>query len=188
MTRPCAFTWAKPTALGFIEEVPLNAFMEAFANVMTRGDGLLKGTRAQLQKLLVDPSGNAPSQFRFLPALPVQESIEKAIDSMDPETRSQAITTVEWQRGDLALIDNMALAHVPAPSTQTLPLVSGLRVFHRTTMTNPKAVPRNLRGAAAVAAGRSKEGWAHLQGGHTGSSSHAGHFACCHGCYTYQCG
>lgn len=148
--KTMCFHLGQTYCLGFIEEVPLNAFMEAFANVMTRGDGLLKGARAQLQKLLVDPSGNAPSQFRFLPALPVQESIEKAIDSMDPETRSQAITTVEWQRGDLALIDNMALAHVPAPGTQTLPLVSGLRVFHRTTMTNPKAVPRNLRGAAAV--------------------------------------
>lgn len=58
---------------------------------------------------------------------------------MDPETRRRAVTRVEWARGDLALIDNMALAHLPAPGTQTLPLVSGLRVFHRTTMVNSEA-------------------------------------------------
>lgn len=148
--KTMCFHLGQKYCLGFIEEVPLNAFMEAFANVMTRGDGLLKGARARLQKLLVDPEGNSPSQFRFLPAKPVQEFLQKAIDGLDPKIQQQAMTTVEWQRGDLALIDNMALAHVPAPGTQTLPLVSGLRVFHRTTMVNPKAVPRNLRGAAAV--------------------------------------
>ena len=148
--KTMCFHLGQTYCLGFIEEVPLNAFMEAVANVMTRGDGLLRGARGRLQKLLADSEGNAPSQFRFLPAKPVQDSIQKAIDSMDPETRSQAITTVEWERGDLALIDNMALAHVPAPGTQTLPLVSGLRVFHRTTMVNPEAVLRNLRGAEAV--------------------------------------
>ena len=58
---------------------------------------------------------------------------------MDVETRKEAITRVEWQRGDLALIDNMALAHLPMPGTQTLPLVSGLRIFHRTTMVNREA-------------------------------------------------
>ncbi|CAK9007241.1 unnamed protein product [Durusdinium trenchii] len=158
--KTMCFHLGQTYCLGFIEEVPLDVVMEMFANVMTRGDGLLKGARAQLQRILAGPENNCPSQFRFLPALPVQESLQKAIDGMDPTLRAQAITKVdEWERGDLALIDNMALAHLPAPGTQTLPLVSGLRVFHRTTMTNPSAVPRNLRGASAVLlAGPRKDG------------------------------
>mmetsp|Transcript_46375 Transcript_46375/g.108671 ORF Transcript_46375/g.108671 Transcript_46375/m.108671 type:complete len:571 (+) Transcript_46375:57-1769(+) len=145
--------------LGFVEEIELNAVVDAFANVMTRGDKLLKDARTCLKRVLAGPDDNCPSQFRFLPAVPVQESLQKAIDGMDPETRSRSILRVEWDRGDLALIDNMGLAHVPAPGTQSLPLISGLRVFHRTTMVNSEAVVRNLRGAPSVLlAGKRREG------------------------------
>ena len=84
----------------------------------------------------------------------LQDALQKAIDGMDPETHRRSILRVEWDRGDLApslhnsestcqnslcvmqhswsledsaeaLIDNMGLAHLPAPGTQSLPLISG---------------------------------------------------------------
>ncbi|CAJ1426773.1 unnamed protein product [Effrenium voratum] len=157
--KTMCFHLGQTYCLGFVEEVPLNLVMQVVANVMTRGDGLLKGAGAALKKHLAGPRDDCSSQFRFLPAVPVQEAIQKAIDAMDPDTRARAIARIEWDRGDLALIDNMALAHVPVPGTQTLPLVSGLRVFHRTTMTNSEAIPRNQRGAPSVLlAGKRREG------------------------------
>ena len=132
--KTMCFHLGQTYCLGFVEEQPLNAVLEAFANVMTRGDKLVNDARYSLQRVLAGPADDCPSQFRFLPALPVQDCLQKAIDGMDPETRSRSILRVEWDRGDLALIDNMGLAHLPAPGTQSLPLISGLRVFHRTTM------------------------------------------------------
>jgi len=151
--KTMCFHLGQTYCLGFVEEIALNAFLEAFADVMTRGDKLFKDARSSLQRVLAGPENNCPSNFRFLPALPVQDALQKAIDGMDPETHSRSILRVEWDRGDLALIDNMGLAHLPAPGTQSLPLISGLRVFHRTTMINPEAVVRNLRGAPSVLLG-----------------------------------
>ena len=157
--KTMCFHLGQTYCLGFVEEQPLNAMLEAFANVMTRGDKLVNDARSSLQRVLAGPDDNCPSQFRFLPALPVQDCLQKAIDGMDPETRSQSILRVEWDRGDLALIDNMGLAHLPAPGTQSLPLISGLRVFHRTTMVNPEAEVRSLRGAQSVLlGGKRREG------------------------------
>ena len=42
--------------------------------------------------------------------------------------------TLEWEAGDFALLDNLALAHYAAEGTQQRRDVAGLRVLHRTTV------------------------------------------------------
>jgi taurine dioxygenase len=40
----------------------------------------------------------------------------------------------EWELGDFALIDNLAVAHYAHPDTQLDPEIDGLRILHRTTV------------------------------------------------------
>eukprot|EP00931_Biecheleriopsis_adriatica_P067455 TRINITY_DN41596_c0_g1_i1.p1 TRINITY_DN41596_c0_g1~~TRINITY_DN41596_c0_g1_i1.p1 ORF type:complete len:575 (+),score=127.87 TRINITY_DN41596_c0_g1_i1:34-1725(+) len=136
--------------LGWFEEVPMNMLMEAMADVMTRDDKRFNDTRRVLKELLAGPNNDSPANYRPLPPRPVQEALQQAIDELSGEQREKAVLCQQWQAGDLALIDNMALAHLPSKGTQMLPLTKGLRLFHRTTMVNPEAVPRNLRGAESV--------------------------------------
>ena len=42
--------------------------------------------------------------------------------------------TVEWEEGDFALVDNLALAHYAVPGTQASSAENGLRILHRTTV------------------------------------------------------
>ena len=77
--------WSGQTyCLGFVEEQPLNALLDAFANatglqlnfsfshdirpfgakVMTRGDKLMNDARSSLKRVLAGPDDNCPSQFR----------------------------------------------------------------------------------------------------------------------------
>jgi len=88
-----------------------------------------------------------------LPPGPIQRLLKKAISTLGPGARERAVLRQEWRTGDLALLDNMALAHLPTPGTQAPPEghgSPGLRLFHRTTMVDPAAEPRSLRGAASV--------------------------------------
>ena len=39
-----------------------------------------------------------------------------------------------WQLGDFAIIDNLAVGHYAHPDTQATPSSSGLRILHRTTV------------------------------------------------------
>ena len=40
----------------------------------------------------------------------------------------------QWELGDFAMIDNLAVAHYAHPDTQAKPGDGGLRVLHRTTV------------------------------------------------------
>ena len=88
--------------------------------------------------------------MRVLPPRPTQREIAREIDAAC--ARGGVCWTQEWADGDFALIDNRALAHLPAPGTQAPPRAdgAGLRVFHRSTVVDraAAAVPRSARRGA----------------------------------------
>mmetsp|Transcript_64549 Transcript_64549/g.120144 ORF Transcript_64549/g.120144 Transcript_64549/m.120144 type:complete len:606 (-) Transcript_64549:11-1828(-) len=108
-----------------------------------------------LRELLPGSDGEGPYGFSFRPPRPIQQLLQRAVDNLRGEARDRCIWRQSWEDGDLALIDNLALAHLPSPGTQAQmdgPTSPGLRLFHRTTMVDrdPEAVPRNVRGASSV--------------------------------------
>jgi len=142
--------------LGWIEEQPQPTGLAAFVGGLLGANAAGAGAAdAALQRLLAGTGGEGaePAGFRFLPAKPTQELLKDLIDGLGEATRQCAVWRQRWADGDFALIDNLALAHLPVPGTQAVPSgpgEPGLRLFHRTTMTDAAAVPRNARGAASV--------------------------------------
>ena len=65
---------------------------------------------------------------RVLPAEEVQREITAEIEAA---ADAEWVATVEWGRGDFAIIHNLSLAHFATPGTQS---AEGLRVLHRTTI------------------------------------------------------
>eukprot|EP00929_Paragymnodinium_shiwhaense_P053824 TRINITY_DN26989_c0_g1_i1.p1 TRINITY_DN26989_c0_g1~~TRINITY_DN26989_c0_g1_i1.p1 ORF type:complete len:520 (-),score=107.25 TRINITY_DN26989_c0_g1_i1:387-1946(-) len=134
--------------LGWLEERPseddFGSLIENVMNMNANGRNELDQT---LQNLL---RGDTGAEFKVLPPRPMQELLRDTIDGMSLETRMKAVRQQRWETGDFALIDNMALAHLPAPGSQAPREEVGLRLFHRTTMVDPNAVIRNARGAQSV--------------------------------------
>ena len=65
------------------------------------------------------------------------KELSEAIDEFGEECSFQQA----WEDGDFAFIDNRALAHVPVAGTQADASESGLRLFHRTTITQRDSAP-----------------------------------------------
>jgi len=154
--------------LGWIEErAPaqgIGGILEGWGRIMAKddADGPDSDLQRALRRLLTGSGAENPERFNFLPPVPIQTRLRRAIEGLSGEVRQRAIWKQRWADGDLALIDNMALAHLPTPGTQA-PAVGrkspGLRLFHRTTMVDPAAMLRNRRGASSVLlAGSSQEG------------------------------
>lgn len=148
--KTMCFHLGQSYSLGFIEEDDLNPLAEMMANVMTRGEVKFNDAKRVLKNLVDGPGNNSPAYFKFCAPKMILEFLRNAIDDLAEDVKERIMLQQEWKAGDLALIDNMAVAHLPVPKTQSLPLLSGLRVFHRTTMVDTEKVPRNFRGAPAV--------------------------------------
>ena len=55
------------------------------------------------------------------------------------------LLALNWKEGDLAIVDNLALAHYASPGTQAPREEVGLRILHRTTVGGgPSPVPLHL--------------------------------------------
>merc|ERR1712216_456319 len=90
-----------------------------------------------------------------------RQKLGQASSASADSSKPSPLWRQSWSTGDLALIDNMALAHLPTPGTQTPPTAAdsdseepggsvGLRLFHRTTMIDPTAVTKSSRGAKSL--------------------------------------
>uniref|UniRef100_A0A7S4JR41 TauD/TfdA-like domain-containing protein n=1 Tax=Odontella aurita TaxID=265563 RepID=A0A7S4JR41_9STRA len=60
----------------------------------------------------------------------VREELAAAIESSSPDL----VCRMKWRTGDLAVVDNLGLAHLAVPETQASKVRAGLRVLHRTTV------------------------------------------------------
>lgn len=141
--------------LGWIEEQPQPDGLAALVGgILGARGGARSATDVALGQLLTgSDKGADPAGFTVLPPRPMQELLRDVLDGLDEAMRRRIVWRQQWADGDFALIDNMALAHLPAPGTQAKPSGPGdpgVRIFHRTTMTDPAAVPRNARGAESV--------------------------------------
>jgi len=149
--------------LGWIEEQMkaegLQGWLTDLDNLIMPEDEVPYGPNSPAQKalreLLEGPDGKAPDNFVFRPPRPIQQALQRAVDNLQGEARSRTIWRQRWEDGDLGLIDNLALAHLPSPGTQARmdsAEAPGLRLFHRTTMIDrdEEALPRNERGASSV--------------------------------------
>ena len=58
-------------------------------------------------------------------SVPGQNEITRQIES------SESLYTMDWERDDFAIMDNLAVAHYAVPGTQE---ATGLRILHRTTI------------------------------------------------------
>jgi len=148
------FHLGKGYCLGWIEERPPAQGIEAFFKGFSGDDEDDGGPQSVLRRLLRSRKGGGePTGFIMLPPEPTQEFISDSIDQLSDAEKARLTWQQEWKTGDFALIDNLALAHLPVPGTQAPSSVdggAGLRLFHRTTMVDPEAVVRNTRGAASV--------------------------------------
>ena len=95
-----------------------------------------------------------------LPAQPTQRELAHAIDeaiATEADGAEPCSWTMRWRDGDFAFINNRALAHCPVPGTQVLPAeCGGVRIFHRSTVSDPSAVPQSVRGAESVVLTRTR--------------------------------
>lgn len=146
--------------LGWIEEKRrLTGFDSLWDKATATDDSTSAALNVELQRalrrLLASPSnsGEEPARFDFWPAAAAQEQLQKHIDELPVEAKARAVWRQKWEDGDLALIDNLAVAHLPSPGTQAPARGKGsrgLRVFHRTTMVDPEVELKNARGAVSV--------------------------------------
>lgn len=106
----------------------------------------------ELRRLLAVAGARNPERFEFRPPEVIQQKLLKAIESLRGEKRRYVIKRQDWETGDFALIDNMALASLPAAGADLPPKSPDLDtlIFHRTAIVDPEAVPINFRGAPSV--------------------------------------
>lgn len=144
--------------LGWLEERQaggLESLMGNFMGGLHVGGPEAKRAQEVLQRLLCT-LGDKPGDYdyEFHPPKPLQDMIASLISNIGEDVRRGFVWRQEWQAGDVALIDNLALAHLATPGTQAPadgPDGVGLRLFHRTTMVDRSlSLPRNTRGAAPV--------------------------------------
>eukprot|EP00971_Amphidinium_carterae_P333856 6468847-Amphidinium_carterae.2 len=157
------FHLGKNYCLGWIEEQKrpdgMQGWLSDIDDMIMPEEEVPYGRTSRVQEVLRDllpgSDGEGPYGFSFRPPRPIQQLLQRAVDNLRGEARERCIWRQTWEDGDLALIDNLALAHLPSPGTQAQmdgPTSPGLRLFHRTTMVDkdPDAVPRNVRGASSV--------------------------------------
>ena len=57
--------------------------------------------------------------------------IDKLTEKLEDPSRCYAL---DWEEGDFAIIDNLAVGHYASPDTQASVSKAGLRILHRTTV------------------------------------------------------
>jgi len=137
--------------LGWIKEEPPASGIAGFIGSLLGGGDDDYELFDVLQPLLTTgKTGQDPTGFSVLPPEPTLQALRDLIVRFGKKSKQRAIWRQEWASGDVAIIDNLALAHLPAPGTQASRDDEGLRLFHRTTMVDSGWVPRNARGADSV--------------------------------------
>eukprot|EP00933_Yihiella_yeosuensis_P047823 TRINITY_DN43771_c0_g1_i1.p1 TRINITY_DN43771_c0_g1~~TRINITY_DN43771_c0_g1_i1.p1 ORF type:complete len:569 (+),score=119.47 TRINITY_DN43771_c0_g1_i1:43-1707(+) len=152
------FHLGKGYCLGWFEEKPPKSSMDTLFGTLFKGKAPPSpdemAAKQVLRDLLAVPGEEATPDFNMKAPRELQTFLADLIEGMDPTTKQRAILKQEWRDGDFALIDNMAVAHLPTEGTQAASTGSdspGIRIFHRTTMVDRSAAaPVNFRGAESV--------------------------------------